>query len=85
MKLRNHVVVVVSILVLGASAILGATVQSSSSCPLSGTTLPSATVATAELCASGVAASCLLIPPPVHPGQHLIEWGASEGCFGPKL
>jgi hypothetical protein len=85
MQLRNHVVVVVSALVLGASAILGATVQSTTSCPFSGATTSSDNIATSELCASGVEPGCLLPPTPEHPGQHLVQWGASGGCFGSKL
>jgi hypothetical protein len=84
MQFRNHVVVVVSLLVLGASAILGATVQSTTSCPVPGTMSQSENVATSELCASGIDAGCLPPPLQTRPGQHLIEWGVTGGCFGPK-
>jgi hypothetical protein len=84
MKRRNHVVVVVSLVVLGASAVLGATVQSSSPCLRSGSTIATENVATSTLCASGIDVGCA-IAIPVHQGQHLVEWGISQGCFGPKL
>lgn len=82
MKLGDHVVVVVSLVVLGASAILGATVQSSASCPWSGTASENA--ASTELCARGVDAECLPAIP-LHAGQHLVRWGVTGGCFGARL
>jgi hypothetical protein len=68
MQCRNHVVVVVSLLVPG----------------------PSADVRVRErrdlkLCASDIDAECLSPPLPTRPGQHVIEWGVTVGCFSPKL
>jgi hypothetical protein len=85
MQFRNHVVVVVSLLVLGASAILGATVQSTTNCPIPVRMSPSGNVATSALCASGVSAECVLPPLPTETGQHVVVWGVNGGCFGPKL
>jgi hypothetical protein len=85
MQFRNHVVVVVSLLVLGTSAILGATVQSTASCPIPVTTSQSENVATSELCASGIDAGCLPPPLPVRRGQHVFGWGVIGGCFSSKL
>jgi|HubBroStandDraft_3_1064219.scaffolds.fasta_scaffold980958_1 hypothetical protein len=82
MQFRNHVVVVVTVLVLGVSVILGVSVGSTVACP--GPTMPSAAhnVATAEVCTGMPALAC--IPrSSVSYGPGVRSWGVQVACFEP--
>jgi hypothetical protein len=83
MQLRNHVVVVVTLLVVGTSAILAATVQSSTSCPTPATPSLTMNIATSELCVGILDEGCPPVPQPVAVGHNLRLWGVQQGCFGP--
>jgi hypothetical protein len=87
MQFRNHVVVVTTIVVLGASAILGATVDSNEACmtPISasGSASYSQFSTTAATCSGATELSCATTPP-VAEGQYVHLWGVQGGCFGPK-
>jgi hypothetical protein len=84
MQLRNHVVVVATLLVLGTSAILGATVQTTASCSIPAMSQPES-FTTASLCSSDPDVGWCPAPKiPVSPGEHVITWAVTGDCFGPK-
>jgi hypothetical protein len=84
MNARNHIVVVIVVLVLGLSLILGVTIQSEPArpCPASLTSYLQGQLATARLCTGVLRGSCR--PPFSAPaGQHVVAWAVTGGCFEP--
>jgi hypothetical protein len=81
MQFRDHLVMVVTLLVVGASVILGVTVQSTPACPIASTTTSHTFVV--ETCSNQNELTCAAsLPVSVGPRMHL--WGVQSGCFGPK-
>jgi hypothetical protein len=83
MKFHNHVVVVITLLVVGTSAILGVTVASNASCPGPAAASLSHNVVMSQLCTNERELTCATsLPVASRSNVHL--WGVQEGCFGPK-
>ncbi|HEY1760950.1 MAG TPA: hypothetical protein VGG17_00010 [Acidimicrobiales bacterium] len=83
MKFHNHVVVVITLLVVGTSAILGVTVASTSSCQGTAATFSSHNVVLSQLCTNELELTCATSLPG-SAGSNVHLWGVQEGCFGLK-
>jgi hypothetical protein len=83
MQFRNHVVVVVTILVLGISVILGVSVGSTVACPVPTMSSASDNVATAQLCSGPLDLACIPRSSASY-GPAVHSWGVQVGCFQPN-